>query len=218
MTTTNSTTDPDRLRDQIERTRTELSTDVNALTEKVSPSRAMSRQVDRTRGALASMKDAIMGTTTEATGRMTDTVSQAASSTGEAITSAPDAARRRAEGNPLAAGLVAFGLGWLVSSLMPVSRKEQELASQATDRLGEQLRPVAEQVQQAASEVADNLREPAAQAADSVRSTASEAVSTVADEGRAAAGQVTDRTQQARDQVSHGSGQGSVGGQEGARY
>lgn len=218
--TTSSSTDPDQLRDDIERTRAELSSDVNALTEKISPGRVVSRQVNRTRDALTNMKDTIMGTTSDvassaastagsAVSTTTDPVSDLASSAGDAITSAPAAARRQARGNPIAAGLVAFGIGWLVSSLLPASRKERELAGQATDKLGEQLQPVAQHLQDAASEVADQLREPARQAAESVRSTASDAASTVADEGRSAAGQVAGRTEQARETVVQQTGSGS---------
>lgn len=209
---TTSSASPDQLRDQIERTRAELSSDVNALTEKVSPGRAVSRQVHRTRDALTNLKETVMGTTTDAASgarstagsavsTTTDHLSDLASSAGDTISGTPEAVRRKAVGNPLAAGLVAFGLGWLVSSLLPASRKEQELADQATDKLGEQLQPVAQHLQAAASEVGDQLREPARQAVDSVRSSATDAVSTVADESRTAAEQVAGRTEQARDTV-----------------
>jgi predicted PurR-regulated permease PerM len=214
---TTSSTDPDQLRDQIEHTRAELSSDVNALTEKVSPGRAVSRQVHRTRDALTSMKETIMGTTADvaagatstagsAVSTTTDQLSGLASSAGDTIGAAPGAVRNKTVGNPLAAGLVAFGLGWLVSSLLPASRKEQQLAGQATEKLGEQLQPVAQHLQEAASEVTEQLREPAQQAVESVRSTATDAMSTVADEGRTAADQVAGRTEQARDTVTSQSG------------
>ena len=44
-------TDPDQIRDDIERTRAELSSDVDALTDKVSPTQAAQRQADRVRSA-----------------------------------------------------------------------------------------------------------------------------------------------------------------------
>jgi hypothetical protein len=227
------TSDPDQIRREIENTRRDLSADVNALTEKVSPGRVVERRVERARGAFANIKDKIMGraeypTTTvgdrtsyatsraadsvsSAASSAADTVSSAASSAADAARSAPQAVRRQTEGNPLAAGLVAFGLGWLVSSLIPATRKEQELAVQAKDTATEQLRPVAQQVGQAASEVTQNLREPAQQAVESVRATASDAASTVADEGKAAAQDVKDRAQEAKDTVRDEAG---TGGQE----
>jgi ElaB/YqjD/DUF883 family membrane-anchored ribosome-binding protein len=109
--------------------------------------------------------------------------------------------RRRAQGNPLAAGLIAFGAGWLATSLIKSSRYERQLLEQAQDRLGERLEPMAEQAKQVTTNVADNLRAPAQQAFDSVTSTASEAASTVADHARAAATQLRDRTDEAAHNV-----------------
>jgi hypothetical protein len=106
--------------------------------------------------------------------------------------------RRGTEGNPLAAGLIAFGAGWLISSLAPASRKEQELADQAKDWALEHGQPVAKHL---ADEVKENLREPAQHAVEEVKSTATDAASTVADETRSAAGDVTDRAKEAKGSV-----------------
>ena len=43
----------DQLRREIDRTRLDLGTDVDALTEKVSPNRAVERRVDKTKDASA---------------------------------------------------------------------------------------------------------------------------------------------------------------------
>ncbi len=43
---------PDQIRADIERTRGELGSDVDALADKVSPSKIVERQVDKVRGAL----------------------------------------------------------------------------------------------------------------------------------------------------------------------
>ena len=121
-------------------------------------------------------------------------VQDAASTAAGAVQQAPQAIRRQARGNPLAAGIIAFGAGWLISSLLPASRQEQELADQAKQVAQEKVQPVLSQV---ASDVGDNLREPAQQAVESVRSTAQEAGQTVADEGRSAAQGVQGRAQDA---------------------
>lgn len=208
------TSDPDQIRRQIEGTRRELSADVNLLTEKVSPGRAVGRRVERARGTVTNLKDKIMGsaydatssvgdTASSATERVSSATSNAAGSVAGAVEEAPRAMRRQTQGNPLAAGLIAFGAGWLVASLLPATRKEQELATQAKDVIADRLQPVAQQVQQAATEVKDNLREPAQHAVESVKSTTSDAASTVADEGRAATEQVTDRAQEAKRNVQH---------------
>ena len=45
-------TDPDEIREDIERTRTELSRDVDALADKVSPTQVAQRQADKVRSAV----------------------------------------------------------------------------------------------------------------------------------------------------------------------
>jgi chromosome segregation ATPase len=209
-----TTSETEQIRRQIEGTRRELSANVNALTEKVSPSRAVERRIDRARGSLINLKDRIMGTahdfsvtTGSSAGGVTERVSETASEAADALRSAPGAVRRQTEGNPLAAGLIAFGAGWLVSSLLPTTRKERELAGQATELASERLQPVAQQVRQAATEVRENLREPAQQAAQSVKSTASDAASTVTDESRSATQHVAGRAGEAQHRVAGRSGE-----------
>lgn len=215
-----TTDDPDQLRREIERTQRNLSTDVDLLTEKVTPGKIVHRKVNRTRRAMTSLRDRVMGTASDtastATDRMsnaastatdrvgnaassvTDTASEAASNAAQAVSNAPQAVRRGTEGNPLAAGLIAFGAGWLISSLAPASKKEQELAGQAKDWALEHGQPVAQQL---AGELKENLSEPAQHAVEEVKSTATDAASTVADETRSAAGDVTDRAKEAKGSV-----------------
>ena len=220
--------DPDEIRREIERTQAHLGSDVDALAEKVTPGRVVERRVARARGTAARWKDRIMGGDDPGGSRMREsaqhvggsvsgTASSAASSASSAASSAastassgvsdaasavseaPSAARRQAQGNPLAAGLIAFGAGWLVSSLLPAARRERELAGQARERATELGRPVADAARQAATEVKDELTGPAQQAVDSVRSTATDAGRTVADEGRSAAGRVQGQAQESAD-------------------
>ncbi|TFI47950.1 DUF3618 domain-containing protein, partial [Micrococcus endophyticus] len=58
MTTSNN---PDEIRAEIERTRHQLGQDVDALAEKVSPTKAVSRQTNRMKDGLLSVKENIMG-------------------------------------------------------------------------------------------------------------------------------------------------------------
>ena len=83
--------------------------------------------------------------------------------------------RRQTQGNPLAAGLIAFGAGWLISSLLPASRQEQRLAQQATEKAADVGRPLADKARDAAMEIKDNLQEPAQEAVASVKDTATDA-------------------------------------------
>ncbi len=117
------------------------------------------------------------------------------------MSSAPDAVRQRTEGNPLAAGLIAFGAGWLISSLLPASPAEQRAASTVKDAASEYGPPVARQAGQAVQGAKEQLGESARQAAESVRETASDAVSAVQDQAQSAAGDVASRAGQAKDTV-----------------
>jgi gas vesicle protein len=220
--------DPDQIRRDIERTQSTLSTDVDALTEKVTPSRIAQRRVDRVRGTARGWKDRVMGSEPVSSGmsgrygsgpsvsdraqhlagsasdRISDTaqsaastVSDTASSVQDAVQQTPQAVVRQTRGNPLAAGLIAFGAGWLVSSLLPASQREQELAEQAKHHASEIGQPLVDAAKDAATEMKDNLQEPAQQAVESVRATATDAGRTVTEEGRSAAQDVQDHTQDA---------------------
>jgi Protein of unknown function (DUF3618) len=230
-----TSSDPEQIRRDIERTQAALSQDVDALAEKVTPGKIVERRVDRARDAATRLKEKVMGSdpygnqhgaggyvgdvrsaASTATDRASGTASSAASSVQGAASSAagtvqdaastavgavqeaPQAIRRQTRGNPLAAGLIAFGAGWLVSSLLPASRREQELADQAKQVAQEKVQPAAQQV---AAEVKENLREPAQQAVESVKSTAQDAKDTVTDEGRSAAQDVQGRAQDAAGNV-----------------
>ena len=217
------TTDPDQIRSEIDQTQRELSADVNALTDKLSPPRMVERRVRRTRMAMTNMKGKIMGSTSDAyqtagsaSSSMGETVSSkasaardtaastaasTASSAADAARSAPDMVRRRTEGNPLAAGLIAFGAGWLLSSLLPASTPEQQVATQVKDFATEQGRPAARQLGEAGQQAAQQLRESAQQRAESVKDTAADAASTVAGEAQSAASDVTGQAQQSAGQV-----------------
>jgi len=59
-----------------------------------------------------------------------DTVSVKASDAREGVRQAPRRMRLKAQGNPLAAGVITFGLEMLVSSLIPSTEKEREAVSQ----------------------------------------------------------------------------------------
>src|SRR5690348_8598246 len=56
-----TSSDPDVIRRQIDDTRRELSYDVDALNEKVNPSRVMDRRVSAAKGRVSRMKDKVMG-------------------------------------------------------------------------------------------------------------------------------------------------------------
>lgn len=222
--------DPDQIRDEIDRTQRELSADVDALTEKLSPPKIVERRVQATRDAMTNVKDKIMGSTGQDSPNVRETAASQAAGVGQAVSdrafavrdsaaasvssaagaarSAPNLVRRQATGNPLAAGLIAFGAGWLLSSLLPASAPEQQVATQVKDFATEHGRPVAQQLGQAGQQAAERLRESAQQRAESVKDTAADAASTVSGEAQSAASHVTSQAQESastvREQASPG--------------
>ena len=130
----------------------------------------------------------------------------AASTAVGAVQQAPDAIVRQTQGNPLAAGLIAFGVGWLVSSLLPASEKEKQLAQQAETAVREHKDAILEPAKQAAQEMGEQLKPAAQEAMESVKATAQDAASTVAEEGKSAAADVQDQAQQSKEKVQSQSG------------
>jgi len=187
------TNDPDQIRREIERTRLELSDNVNALGDKVNPGSIAKRQVSRVRGAATSVKDAVIGSASDAA----DSSQQVAATVGDAVSNAPNAVARKAQGSPIAAGLIAFGAGLLVSSLLPASRAEQ----QAAEKVKDTAQPLVDDLTDSAKELAGNLKEPAQQAVEEVKSTATDAAATVKDEAGSAADDVRSQAQDSKETV-----------------
>lgn len=204
---------PEEIRRDIERTRADLANDVDQLHEKVSPSAVASRKVESAKSTLTGVKDKVMGSASSAGSSTGDTLSSgkdsvhgAVSSAGSALSSAPQTATQKAQGNPFAAGLIAFGAGWLISSILPASEKEQRAAMAAKDKVSEHSDTLTAPAKDAASGMKENLAPKAQQAAESIKSSASDAASTVKDEASSAKEDVSGQAKHAKDKVSGGSG------------
>jgi gas vesicle protein len=184
---------PDEIRAQIAQTRMELSSDVDELGDKVSPGQIAKRQVGRVTGSAMKVRNHIMGAADSGSSSAGD----ALSSVQDAVAGAPGQVKQQTQGNPMAAGVIAFGASMLLSSLFPASKPE----AQAAAAVKEQAQPLVDQVTDAAKDAASNLQEPAQQALESVKSTATDAVDTVKEEGTSAAEDVKDQAQDAKDTV-----------------
>jgi ElaB/YqjD/DUF883 family membrane-anchored ribosome-binding protein len=213
---------PDAIRQDIEATRARLGTNVDAVADKVTPSNIVHRQTDKVKDAVTGVKEKIMGAADTATTRVQDRVHTGTEHTGNALHStgdtlhgakdnaaaklsdagtaishAPDQVKAKTQGNPLAAGLIAFGAGMLVSSLIPASQKEREAAQQ----LKTAAEPLATQVTDAAKDMVQDLKEPAQEAMESVKATAVDAAQNVKAEGQGAVTDVKDRATDAKTNV-----------------
>ena len=175
----------EEIRAEIETTRRELGQDVDALADKVTPSKIVDRQKNKLFGALSSVKDRVMGTVSAGT----DRVGGAAGSVRDHLD--PEVVKEQTAGAPIGAGLITFGVGFLVAAIMPATEPEVRAAQRVEDHLG----PAREALQQAGTSVAQDLKQDVAAAADSVKETATNAASNVGDEAKQ---QAAATTQEAR--------------------
>ncbi len=200
--------DPEAIRRDIEQTRQSLSQDVDVLNEKVNPRYAVQRRKEAARSSLSRARDRVMGNVPSmpSMGSGNSGGGNGSAGTvqamGDRVSSAPDMARSQAQGNPLAAGLIAFGAGWLASSLLPASQAEQQAARTVQDRASDLAQPAKDMAKDAASQ----LQGSAQQAADSVRSTAQEAVQEVKDDAQSAKSDVQGQAQSSAQSVRGQSG------------
>ena len=186
-------TSPENIQRDIEHTRSELSSNVDRLTEKVSPGRVVSRRLDKVKSGATSVRDRVMGSADQGSGLRGagDSLGSAAESAKDAVGAAPQAVRTQTQGNPLAAGLIAFGVGMVVSSLVPASQAEQQVAASAEAKAKELAEPLKETGQQ----LAEDLKQPVQDAVEQVKSTATDAAADTAQQAKSAAQDVKEPLQ-----------------------
>jgi gas vesicle protein len=175
--------DVEELRSDIERNRADLGQTLDAIGDRISPGRMVTRQRNRMTEGWRSLRYRVMGTVDDATTSVSGTASSVADKVG------PDAVRRQTEGSPLGAGLIAFGIGAVAAALIPPSQKEGQLAQ----TIKEKAEPLTSTVAEAGREIAEDLKGQATEAGQELKSTATDA-----------AGQVTDRAKTAADDVRQG--------------
>lgn len=179
----------DTLTRDIESTRESLSRDFDELTDKVSPGRIIDRRKEAVGSKVRNVKDKIMGTADSAT----SSAAGAGQNVGEAASHAVDTAGQQVRGNPLAAGLVAFGAGMVISALLPATEAEAAAAEKLVDTAQEQGQPLVDQAKSAAQEVAGNLKSSATEAAEDLKESAQESVENVKGEAQDATEEVKDK-------------------------
>lgn len=177
--------EPDELRQQIDEHRAEISGTVTEIENRVRPSRIAARRTDAVKQRMSGWKDAVFGGSDDGWDRqgavgtqdsLADRASGIASDAADTIRHGPELARRQTRGNPLAAGAVALGAGWLVAGLMPESRQERKLVARAEPKLAEAVATAKSEGESLVSE----LKEPAKEAAEQMQHSAKDAASEVA--------------------------------------
>jgi ElaB/YqjD/DUF883 family membrane-anchored ribosome-binding protein len=176
----------------IEATRSNLTRDIDELTDKVSPARVMDRRKQAAKGRIGSVRDKVMGSAAAASGKVSGTTSNATGSVSDTATDALSGIESRTQGNPLAAGLVAFGAGLLISALIPASEKETLAAQRLTEVAKEQGQPLIAEAKSVGQDMAADLKESATDSAQHLKSAAQDSTRTVKQAGQSSAQNVKD--------------------------
>jgi gas vesicle protein len=181
--------EPDRIRDDISTTRASLSRDVDQLADRTIPARVARRRWDGVKDKVRGASERVMGQPKQA--------SEAASDVADSVRQAPRAVARQTRGNPIAVGVIAFGVGLLTASLIPATEAEkragQQLRENAEDLVDQVREPLAESVQQVRADLSGSVREAAGQ----VKETAKEAAQTTAEDAKASTRDAAEQTLEA---------------------
>ena len=176
----------------IDATRSALTRDIDELTDKVSPARVMDRRKQAAKGRIGSIRDKVMGSASDAGDNLSGTTSNATGSVSDTALGARERIESRTQGNPLAAGVVAFGAGMLISALIPGSEKESQAAQKLTEVAKEQGQPLVEEAKSVGQDIAADLKQSASESAQRLKSTAQDSAQTVKQEGQSSAQNVKD--------------------------
>jgi len=198
----------DELREQLEYQRADLTRDVQAIGDRVSPGRMVDRRRAATRQRWDDIKCRVMGTTDDLRGGMADhahgmadTATEMAHDAGETIRSVPEMARRETRGAPLLAGALAFGMGAMAAMMLPSSEKEREVVRRYEDDLSDVAEGVKGQVTGVAKDTASNMKGEAQAAVQDVKESAMSAADQVKQEASSAAGDVSEQARGATQEV-----------------
>lgn len=195
---------PEEIRRDIQQTRARMGETVDELDYRVHPRHIADRQVNRVRTRITRARTAVMGSPEHGRGDggTTSDVRQQASeyadTARDTVQQAPERARDATRGNPLAAGLIAFGVGAIAGSLLPSTDVEQRAANTLRDEFEE---PVKENLQAAGQEVQGRVRERAQEGVEEVKQTAQEAAESTKQDAQASAQSVREHAQDASQDV-----------------
>ncbi len=172
---------PEELKSDIAQRREQMGDTLDAIGDRVSPGQIAGRQKALMRRRVTGWRYSIM-----------------------AVTDAPEAARRQAQGNPMAAGLVAFGAGLLIATVLPESETEKQAVQQVQPQLEQaasQAGEVADTAKQSAQEHGEELKGSVTDAAQQVKQEASDAAQDVKEHAQGAAQDVKGEAQAAKDRA-----------------
>ena len=181
----------EELNTEIAQTRDTLASDLDALQDRVSPSAIIERRKQATRGRIEGIRSRIMGSTGTATSSASGTVDDVRDSARDLAGSAEESI----QGSPLAAGLIAFGAGMIVSALVPVSRAEAQASQRVVEAAKEHGQPLVDEAKSVGQDIGAGLQDSAAQAVEQVKTSAQDSVQRVQQEGQDSAETVRTQVQ-----------------------
>ena len=197
---------PEALRADIEARREHMTETIDAIGDRVTPSRIAQRRVDRAKTWVGGVREKVMGSN-EAPAYTGVAASSGSASNGplgevkegahhlaESVGDMPASVARQAGGNPLIAGALAFGMGALVASLLPETDSEHAAVEQfapqiqaATDAVKDAGQHTVETAKGSAQGSVSDLKDSVAEKAQAVKAEATQAASEVKDEAKSAA-------------------------------
>lgn len=183
----------DELRRDIEFTRDNMSDTIDAIGDRVMPGRVMERQKNRAVQSVQSIRDRVMGTATGVKDRVGDGTGGAV----ETVKGVPDAVRHQAQGSPMVAGALAFGVGFLVAAIFPPTATEEQVVQDVMDKAG----PLKAELAAAGQDVAGQVKETARDALEQVKTTAADGKDAVAETARGSVDATTSASQDAAESV-----------------
>lgn len=210
---------PDRIRDDIEATRSDLARDVDALADRTVPTRVARRRWDELKGKVRGVSESVMGApgnggravkdrTRSAVGTVQEAASQAgdkaadvAGNVADTVRQAPGTIAEKAKGNPIAAGIIAFGVGLLTASLIPASEVERKAGEKIRENADDLLEPVREPLAQSGQQLKEDLTGSVTAAAEEVKETAKDAARATKDQATSSAQDAKERTTRAVDEA-----------------
>jgi Protein of unknown function (DUF3618) len=194
-------TTEDELRRDAQGQRERMGETLEAIGDRLSPERIVERRKAAVGQRFRSMKEAVMGSPDydeldRSSGGLRGRAEGVASSASDALQGAtqqvqhaPQAIAAQARGNPLAAGLVAFGLGALFATVLPKTRTEQQLVEEARP----QLESAAEELKGVGRAVASDAKERTTSAVAEVKAAGENATESVRDRARESAEHMRDQ-------------------------
>ncbi|MYT80911.1 Protein of unknown function (DUF3618) [Streptomyces sp. MnatMP-M77] len=182
-------TQPDELKAGVESTRAHLAHNVDRLADKVTPGKVARRKAGNAQRRITRVKERVMGAASGNAASGTQGVADTAGQAGEAVKhtveqvghsvrETPEQVTQQTQGNPVAAGIIAFGAGMLAATLLPTTDAEERVGAQLREHSDELLEPVKQTAQDVAQDVKQEMREPATEAVDAVKNTAQDAAQT----------------------------------------